>query len=193
MDFASSFERGLGEARHEVVALRRELETTDGDARERLLDRIAEVEERYQTQLTLVVVANELASATTRTDRLGVVFQTVINLIGCEEIAVLDTVGHADERRFFVTHSMGVDPTWLRGVNDAGRLGRLIRAGHLRMPGVGPSLAPVDPRLCAIVPMNDEEGVFSVALLYGLLPQKHGRLSDRDRTLLRLIHEFPPR
>ncbi len=192
-------EAALDEERQVLSRLRRELRAANDDWRPQAKSRLEAQEERYQTLLTLRVVAQEMHESQARGDLLGVISQTVINVIGCEDFAVFDSVGVGAASRFEVAMSMGIDPPQLQALEQAlnrgqARLGQLARAGSMVVAGAGPTpLASIDPRLTACVPLCGATGVVGGLLMYQLLPQKRGQLTGRDHQILATIHEHSAR
>lgn len=146
------------------------------DAARGFEDRFAEVEQQNANLARLYAASYQLHATVHRGEVVQAIQEIVVNLIGSEELAILE--GGAS-----------LKPLATMGV-DAGRLDALdTTAGAL-----GRSLATRTPVLCepdasglqASIPLVIGDRTLAVILIFGLLPQKT-ELDAFDRELLDLV------
>jgi len=188
--------------REEVVGLRERLARCRQDQSE-LQDRLHEVEsesrgyadeylqlERRNSNLVNLYVASYgLHGTLDRATILQTIKEIVINLVGSEELAILEL---GDDGRFEMADSFGVDEEHCRALSGkAGLVGKVIATGH---PWVdGRSSAPAAERtdaeehLSACIPLRVDERVFGAIAIFRLLPQKSSGLVDVDHEILDLL------
>jgi GAF domain-containing protein len=144
-------------------------------------ERFAEVEQQNANLAALYAASYQLHTPR-RAEVLRAIHEIVINLIGSEELAVLD-IGAGGELRL-LSH-MGVDPDALGAIRtDLGVIARALAAGG---PVARTADQPLDPHgVTACVPLLVDGRRIGLILVFGLLPQKP-RLEPFDHELLGLL------
>lgn len=178
--------RYIRELLDEQVSLRRQLEAlrADLERREReqagmrrYEEQFVEVE-RQNANLAALYAASYQLHTPRRAEVLLAIHEIVINLIGCEELAVLG----GDLRP--LSH-MGVDPVALAALRDD--VGLVARAHQGGAPATLEPGAPADPQgVTACVPLRVAGRRVGLIVLFRLLPQKP-RLEPFDHELLELL------
>jgi hypothetical protein len=138
-------------------------------------DRFADVEQQNANLARLYAASYQLHATVHRSEVLQAIQEIVVNLIGSEELAIVE--------------GTQLTPLATMGVDDA-RLGTLDRATGT----LGRSLATGLPVLCdgddagirASIPLVIGDRTLAVILIFGLLPQKPA-LDAFDRELLDLV------
>jgi hypothetical protein len=179
------------------LALAREAADHAREERERLRERLAEIEaenrrlcdhfvavQEQSTDLAQRYVALErLHASVNREETLAAVQEIVVNVIGSEEVAIFERRGGALE----LAASFGVDPGPLRRIPlGVGAVGRTGATGRLYVAGREGPPAPGDEALTAAVPLRFGEDVAGVVAIYRLLGHKPG-VSETDQALFDLL------
>jgi hypothetical protein len=179
------------------LALAREAVEHANTERERLRERLAEieaehqricdeyvaVEERSSEMAQLFVALDRLHGGLTRADVLTALQEIVINVVGTEELAVLEVDGD----RLEVVQAFGVDPEALRGLQvGTGPIGRAAATGTLFVAGRDPAPANADADLTAAVPLRVGDRVTGVVAIFRLLGHKPG-LGASDQAVFDLL------
>jgi hypothetical protein len=139
-------------------------------------------EEEQLTELCGLFVALERLHGTVeRAEVLAALQEIVINLVGCEELALYAPAAVGGELRAEL--SFGVDASRL-GLG-AGSAARAVAGGRSFFAGDGPAL-PDGAGITACVPLRAGGVLVGVLVLWSLLRHKPG-LSDRDRRLLDVL------
>jgi hypothetical protein len=179
------------------LALAREAVEHASVERERLRERLAEierenqrvcdeyvaVEEKSSEIAQLFVALDRLHGGLTRGDVLTALQEIVVNLVGTEELAIFEVRGD----RLALVHAFGVDPEPLRDLAlGAGAIGRAVASGTPYVAGRDGRSAPEDGDLTACVPLKVGERVHGALAIYRLLGHKPG-LGDSDQTVFELL------
>ncbi|WP_242392322.1 GAF domain-containing protein [Anaeromyxobacter oryzisoli] len=148
----------------------------------RICDEYVAVEEKSSELAQLFVALDRIHGALTRDEVLGALQEIVINLIGTEELAVLEVQGD----RLAPIHTFGVDPEPLRDIAlGAGTIGRTAATGVLHLAGRGEP-TPEDRDLTACVPLKVGDRVYAVLAIFRLLGHKPG-LTEADHAVFELL------
>jgi hypothetical protein len=180
------------------LALAREAVEHASAERERLRERLAEieaenhrvcdeyvaVEEKSSEVAQLFVALDRLHGGLSRADVLTALQEIVINLVGTEELAVLEV----RDDRLELVHAFGVDPEPLRELRvGQGAIGRAAATGTLYVAGRDAGTpAPEDRDLTACVPLRLGERVMGVIAIFRLLGHKPV-LGDSDQAVFDLL------
>jgi hypothetical protein len=179
------------------LALAREAVEHANAERERLRERLAEIEaenqrvcddyvavqEQSSDLAQLFVALERLHGGLSRADALTALQEIVINVIGSEELAVFERDGD----RVRLVHSFGVDPEPLRELPlGAGAIGRAVADGKLYIAGREGGAAPGDEDLTACIPLRRGDEVMGALAIFRLLGHKPG-LGDADQAVLDLL------
>lgn len=178
------------------LALAREALAHAQEERDRLRERVAELERENQrvcdayvageersTELTQLYVALErLHGGLAREEALAAVQEIVINLVGSEELAVFERSGGA----LAATHAFGVARDRLPPVRPGeGALGRAAE-GRLYVAGREGPAAPGEEDLTAAIPLRAGPDVVGVLAIYRLLGHKPV-LDESDAAVFELL------
>jgi hypothetical protein len=193
---AASLQAEKERLEEEVLGLRLELDRQRAEG-ERLQRQLVEISRENQQSLdryqavaaqnaslaNLYVATYQLHSTTERGSVLAAMQEVIANLIGCEELAILELAAGGTLR---VAHVFGVDPGVVAHLRlGEGVIGRVAATGEPFVgngqPGAG------EPVLTACVPLKVDERVIGVVALFRLLPQKSDGLNDLDHELLNLL------
>lgn len=170
----------LARASAERNLLRDRLAELEAEHR-RACDEFVEAEEQTGELVQLFATLQQIHGAGSREDVLQALQEVVVNVIGSEELAILERQG--GELR--LARAFGVDPAPLRRVAvGEGVLGRVAESGDLFLAGAAP--AEEDDRLSACVPLTAGGQVVGVVAIYRLLGHKPG-LGPSDRAVLDLL------
>lgn len=179
------------------LALAREAADHARDERRRLHERLVEIEaenrrlcddfvavEQQSTELAQRCVALErIHGAATREETLAALQEIVVNVIGSEELAILERRGEALE----LAQSFGVDPEPLRRIPvGRGAIGRTAATGEAWLAGRAGAPGPGDEELTAVIPLRAGDEVAGVLAVYALLGHKP-ELTEADHALFELI------
>ena len=178
----------------ELSALREEVERHRSEET-KLAQRLAEVaaenrrfseeyvfvEQQNSNLANLYVASARLHSTIERGELLAVIIEIIEFLVGCEEIGVFEVEGE----RLRLVAAKGIDEArWAQVPLGEGAIGRTALTGQPYTP-----LAPEaeEEGLTICVPLKVQSHVTGVIALFGLLPQKSGRLESVDFDLLNLL------
>ena len=198
----ASLEQDHLRSREEILTLREEL-TRCREAHTELQSRLQEVEgesrsyadeylrlERRNSDLMHLYVASYgLHGTVDRSAILQSIKEIVINLIGSEELAILEL---GDNGGFQVADSFGVEEAVCRSLSKShGLVGQVVATGGSWIEGQSPGGARTEAEedLTACLPLVVGERVFGVLVIFRLLPQKTGGLVEVDFELLDLLAE----
>lgn len=161
--------------------LREELARIEADHR-RVCDEYAEVEDRSTELAQLYVALERLHGGATRADVLAAVQEIVINMVGCEELAVWAIRGD----RLVLERAFGVDPARLGEIPlGQGAVGRAAASGRIHVAGRDDEPG-ADPDLTACIPLRAGEQVTGAVGIYRLLGHKPG-LTPADHAVFDLL------
>ena len=143
---------------------------------ESLRMQLAELEQQHANLTTLYVACFRLHSTLDREDVLGAIQEIIINMVGCEELAILELDGDA---KLTLTSSFGIDAARF-GV--APRIDASVRSGEIWIRD-----EDEEPHhLTAVVPLVLGDRVIGAIALFRLLQHKQG-LEAIDRELFELL------
>lgn len=152
------------------------------------LDRYHAVVAQNASLANLYVATYRLHGTVDQQEVLSAMQEVIANLIGCEEIAVLE-VGPGSTLRPILT--LGVEGRFDQPLPSDGILATAVHNGRtvVLQPGQPKSSALEGPEsgLSACVPLQVEGKVIAIIALFQLLPQKFDGLTDLDRELLNLL------
>jgi GAF domain-containing protein len=167
----------------------RELELRLGkqEEQDRLMHGRVAIAEQQVTRLTRLYVASlHLLGAKEPTQVLEAIQETIVNIIGSEELAIFRM--SEDGRSLSLVTSLGVDSERLRSVPlGKGPIGKAALENKTFIAPTPPRAGKV-PGGCvsACVPLRLDGQVYGAIALFGLLPQKLA-LEDVDCELLELF------
>ncbi len=139
-------------------------------------DRFAEVEQQNANLARLYAASYQLHATIRRDEVVQAIQEIVVNLIGSEELAILE-----GGPKLKPLATMGVDDQRLDALDTtAGSLGQSLST---RLPVIA---APDAAGIQASIPLVVGDRTLAVVLIFGLLPQK-AALDDFDRELLDLV------
>lgn len=152
------------------------------------LDRYHAVVAQNASLANLYVATYRLHGTVDQQEVLSAMQEVIANLIGCEEIAILE-VGAGGELRPILT--LGVEGRFDQPLPQTGVLAEVVRSGRTIVlePGAGTQASTEGPEtgLSACVPLSVEGEVIALIALFQLLPQKFEGLTDLDKELLNLL------
>ena len=179
------------------LALAREAVAQANEERERLRARLAEIEQENQrvcdeyvaiqersTELAHLYVALErIHGGLSRAETLAAIQEVVINVVGSEELAILERRGD----RLVLVQSFGIDPEpWRERPAHAGAVGRAA-GGKLFVAGREPAGGgPGEESLTAAIPLRVGDKVVGAIAIFRLLGHKPV-LGDTDQALFDLL------
>ncbi|ACG71878.1 GAF domain protein [Anaeromyxobacter sp. K] len=179
------------------LALAREAVEHATAERARLRDRLAEieaehqrvsddyvaVEERHSELAQLFVALERIHGAPTRAEVLTALQEIVINVVGTEELALLEV----RDGKLVLAHAFGVAPGPLREIAlGEGAIGRTARTGRLYVAGRDGSPDEADRDLTACIPLRVGDRVTAVLAIFRLLGHKPG-LGESDQAVFDLL------
>ncbi len=170
-DLLRERERGLREALERVEQENRGFST-----------RFLEVEQENSNLANLYVASYRLHGSVERAEVLEVIQEIVVNLVGCEELAVYELPEGAPALELLASN--GIDPqAHARVPLGDGAVGRAAASGEAFVAEGGRAGAG-QPTAC--IPLKLGERVTGAIVLFRLLPQKTG-LGPVDRELFDLL------
>lgn len=148
----------------------------------RICDEYAEVEDRSTELAQLYVALERLHGGATRADVLAAVQEIVINMVGCEELAVWEVRGD----RLVLEQAFGVDRARLGEIPlGQGAVGRAAASGRIHVAGPGDEDG-ADPDLTACIPLQAQGRITGAVGIYRLLGHKPG-LTPADHAVFELL------
>jgi hypothetical protein len=151
--------------------------------------REAAIIERENAALTHLQVANRLLHRTLDgTKVLKSMQEIIINLIGCEQIALFEREKRPRDRLALIS-SYGIDEkSWQFVAIDDGPIGECAATGRMWLSGPGdlPDATARKPSAC--VPLNVDGRTVGVLVLFRLLAHKNG-FEDIDYALLEMLSQ----
>src|SRR5512133_2325007 len=178
------------------LALAREAVAHAQQERERLRERLAELQAEHQricddyvavqeksTDLAQLYVALErLHCGTTHAETIAAIQEIVVNLVGSEELAVVERRGGA----LSLVHAFGVSPRTLEGLDlSQGAIGRAAATGRPFVAN-GAGAAPGEEDLTAAIPLRAGDSVAGVLAIFRLLGHKPG-VGEADHAVFDLL------
>lgn len=129
-----------------------------------------EVERQNATLTNLFVTAYRLHSTLSRSEILEAIQEVVINLVGSEELLILELDESGSS--LVPVASFGIEADAFARVDlEKSTLGRTIAAGRVAVPSQQ-AVAGLDPTITAVVPLLIEERVTGAIVIFQLLQQK---------------------
>lgn len=167
-----------------IDALQRQLSAVEGESRN-FAQQFAEVEERNMNLANLYVSSYQLHGTLDRGAVLDSIKEILINLIGCEELAVFEL--SEDETALDLVTSFGIDEEQYRRIRLSDHvLGKLVSTGGTYIGGAAAS-SPEEPvSVTACLPLKLDGRVTGAIVLFSLLPHKPG-LRELDFELFDLL------
>jgi hypothetical protein len=130
----------------------------------------------------LYVALERIHGGLTRRETLAALQEVVINVVGSEELAVLER----RDDRVILTQAFGIDPgPWRDLPVGRGAIGRAAE-GELYVAGRGAPPEPGDEDLSACVPLRAGDRVVGVLAIFRLLGHKPG-LEPLDQSMFELL------
>lgn len=169
--------------RREHDELRRQLGEVERETRS-FANQFAEIEQRNMNLANLYVASYQLHGTLDRDSVLDSIREIVINLIGCEELAVFEL--REDGSSLDLVTSFGVDVEAYRHVSlGEHAIGKLAATGDTYIAG---AMAPGDdaPLVTACLPLKLDGRVTGAIVLFKLLPHK-AQLQELDFELFDLL------
>ena len=137
----------------------------------KIFERYTEIEQQSANLANLYVASYRLHATLDRREVLSVIEEIIINLVGCEELAVFEL--SQDGRTLLLDASFGIDADRYRAVPlGQGLIGEAALSGELRI--TTPEEAAGEANLTACVPLKVEGNVTGMIAIFRLLPQKNG-------------------
>jgi len=163
--------------------LQRQLSEAEGES-QNFARQFAEVEERNMNLANLYVSSYQLHGTLDRTAVLDSIKEIIINLIGCEELAVFELAD--DQASLELVTSFGIDEEQYRRIslNDH-VLGKLVSTGGTYIGGAAASPGET-VSVTACLPLKLDGRVTGAIVLFSLLPHKPG-LREVDFELFDLL------
>ncbi len=143
---------------------------------ERCAAQLRELQDRNTSLVQLTVASQLLCGAVDRDDILNAIEEIVVNMIGSEEIVVLELLPNED--RMKVARSRGIDGTSERFAAAVEPIREAIATGRV--------VLPKGKEITAIVPLLMDSTTFGVLAVFRLLEQKPA-LDALDHELLDLM------
>jgi regulator of replication initiation timing len=173
----------LQQQRHDHDALRQQLSEVESESRS-FATQFAEIEERNMNLANLYVSSYQLHGTLDRGAVLESIKEILINLIGCEELAVFELSEDAADLELVT--SFGIDEEQYRSISIRDHvLGKLVSTGGTYIGGMtaspGESLS-----VTACLPLTLDGRVTGAIVLFSLLPHKPG-LRELDFELFDLL------
>jgi chromosome segregation ATPase len=191
----ASFNSARSELLNELAGAKRERDgaTQELDRLRAKFDDVAQENEKYVTQYhqiehhssnlsNLYVASYQLHSSVDRRTVLDTIQEIVVNLIGSEEVAILEA--DAETGDFRMVASFGVDAARLNRANSGhAQIVKRIAAGELFIDDVAGN---AEDALTALVPLKIEDRVIGAIVVFRLLEHKQG-LQPVDHELFELL------
>jgi regulator of replication initiation timing len=178
----ASMTEELDRQRREHDDLRRQLGEIERESRG-FASQCAEIEQRNMNLANLYVSSYQLHGTLDRGAVLDSIREILINLIGCEELAVFEL--SEDGSSLDLVTSFGVDEEAYRSVDvDEHVIGKLVATGDTYIGGAGER--DESPSVTACLPLKLDGRVTGAIVLFSLLPHKPG-LKELDFELFDLL------
>lgn len=166
--------------RSEQTKLERRLAEVAAENR-RFSEEYVIVEQQNSNLANLYVASVRLHSTVERGEILAVIIDIIEFLVGCEEIGIFEV----DGEKLRLAASKGIDESrWASVALGEGAIGRTALTGQPYTPLAQETDAE---GLTICVPLKVQSRVSGVIVLFGLLPQKAGKLESVDLDLLNLL------
>ncbi len=150
---------------------------------QRICDAYVAIQERTSSVAQLYVVLERLHGGGSREEALTAIQEIVINVVGSEELAIFERRGE----RLVLAQSFGVDPSTIREIPlGAGAIGRAAQSGALYVAGRAGAAETADADLTACIPLRAGDRVVGAIAIWRLLGHKPG-LDDGDQELFDVL------
>ncbi len=176
----------LERERSEHTALRSRLADVEEQSSRRS-EQYVQVEQHNNDLANLYVASYRLHATLDREDLLQAIQEIIINLIGCEELAIFEL--SADRSRLELAASFGIDVAGYDNLPaDSGLIGRAAASGEsfLAEEHVGDRSAG-EEQLTACIPLKVGDRSIGAIAIFRLLPQKVDGLGGLDHELIDLL------
>jgi len=157
------------------------------EERRATLQKYEEVEAQNSNVSNLYVATLRVHGSIGHSEVLAAIHEIIINLVGCEELAVLET--DPDGSALSLASSVGIEPGPLQRIPlGAGIIGACARSGRPYIDGesLAPDRAPSEANLTACIPLTVDGVVTGAVALFRLLGHK-AKLQPIDHELFALI------
>ncbi len=179
----TALKRELSSFRKQDESLQAEMTQADEQNR-RLAEQFQEVERQNSNLANLYVASHRIHGTASREQVLTAIEEIVINLIGCEELAVFERLGTEPVLRRI--DSVGIDPRRDQAIPfGMGVIGRAAQTGELYVRNGQPPAAG-EAEVTACIPLRLDGLVTGAIVVYRLLPHKSG-LEEVDFELFDLL------
>jgi len=176
-------QRDLVSLNEEHDALRRQLSETERESRS-YANQFAEIEQRNMNLANLYVSSYQLHGTLDRNAVLDSIREILINLIGCEELAVFEL--SEDGVSLDLVTSFGIDDAQYRSISIRDHvLGKLVSTGGTYIGGTAPA-PDASLQVTACLPLTLDGRVTGAIVLFSLLPHKP-ELRELDFELFDLL------
>lgn len=175
----------LARCQEDFTELQRRLREVEDESRN-YAEEYLQLEKRNSNLVHLYVASYGLHGTLDRAAIVQSLKEIVINLIGSEELAVLEV----EDDGLRVVDSFGISAEDCAGLSPtAGLVGRVADTGEAWIDGRSDDSerTEAEKHLTACIPLKVEGRVFGVLAIFRLLPQKSGGLVDLDYELLDLL------
>ena len=137
----------------------------------KIFERYTEIEQQSTNLANLYVASYRLHATLDRREVLSVIEEIIINLVGCEELAVFEL--SRDGGALTLAASFGIDRDAYQSVAmGEGLIGEAALKGEMRV--ATPEESTREANLTACVPLKVEDKVTGMIAIFRLLPQKTG-------------------
>ncbi len=149
------------------------------------IERSALVEQQCTSLANLYVATFKLHGSLERADVLAAISEIVVNLVGCENFAVLER----DASRLKLIGEFPTHPSPIRELPaDQGFVADIFKTNGPWVAGRDPLPASaVPPDVTAVIPLRLRSELTGAIVLFNLLPQKGGSFGDVDLELMDLL------
>ncbi len=175
--------------RKEYERLRRQLSDLEGESRS-YAERYVEVEQHNTNLANLYVAGYSLHATLDHEKLLTAIKEIIINLVGCEELAIFELSRRTSTPELHLISSSGIDADNYRRLPVAsGLIGHTARTGETFLSGESDDgdRLPAETTLTACIPLEVDGRVTGVIAIFRLLPQKTEGLGVLDRELFDLL------
>ncbi len=173
--------------RKEHERLRRQLAELEGESRS-YAERYVEVEQHNTNLANLYVAGYSLHATLDREKLLTAIRDIIINLVGCEELAIFEL--NRDRNELHLASSANIDAESYRRLPvSSGLIGRAVRTGETFIDGESDDSdrSGGEAHLTACIPLEVDGRVSGAIAIFRLLPQKTEGLGILDRELFDLL------
>lgn len=150
---------------------------------QRMCDEYVAVESKSSELAQLYCALDRIHGGLTRDEVLTAVQEVVINVVGTEELAILEVRGE----RLELLQSFGVDPEPLRSIPvGQGVIGGVVKTGAPYVAGRGPTPGGFEGDLTACIPLRVGDRVVGAVAIFRLLGHKPV-LGETDQAVFELL------